>query len=169
MLRLYVMRHAKSSWAAPGARDFDRELNERGILDLEKISARIKTSEYRPELILCSAAVRTRLTLQGIIDAMSPSPKIEYTEKLYSSGLEDYMRLLQELDGPKSVMVIGHNPMCGSLASSLAGSGDDQYIETITYKYPTSTISVLDFNLDAWSDLEPQSGDLIDLIIPSEL
>ena len=33
MLRLYVLRHAKTSWALPGQTDFQRQLNERGIED----------------------------------------------------------------------------------------------------------------------------------------
>ncbi|MEL7429104.1 MAG: histidine phosphatase family protein [Pseudomonadota bacterium] len=169
MLRLYVMRHAKSSWAAPGARDFDRELNERGILDLVKISQALQARKYCPELVLCSAATRTRLTLEGITDAFSSQPAIIHTEKLYSSGLEDYMRLVNETENVSSMMIVGHNPMCGSLAVHLAGHGDPDTLDKIAYKYPTGAISVLDFDVADWSKIAPQSGTLSDLIIPSEL
>ena len=169
MLRLYVMRHAKSSWAVPGARDFDRELNDRGRTDLVKISAALKAENYFPEQILCSSAERTRQTLDGIIDAIPSSPEITYTEKLYSSGLEDYISLIHSVSSPSSLMVIGHNPMCGTLASSLSGSGDPAKLEKIAYKYPTSTVSVIDFDTERWDQIDRGKGELVACLIPSEL
>lgn len=169
MLRLYVMRHAKSSWAVPGARDFDRELNERGKSDLEKLSKVIAEKQYVPELILCSSATRTRETHDGIVGAFPSPPEITFTEKLYSSGLDDYMRTIQAETSAQSLMIIGHNPMCGALAASLAKSGDPASIELIGYKYPTGTISVLDVEIDTWSELTPQSAVLVDCLVPSSL
>ncbi len=169
MLRLYVMRHAKSSWAVPGARDFDRELNERGRLDLEKLSRAISAKQYTPELILCSSATRTRETYEGIAGAFAEPPEVSFTEKLYSSGLDDYMRTIHSVTDARSLMLIGHNPMCGALAASLAVSGDDEHLELIGYKYPTGTISVLDIEIEAWSELKPQSAFLADCLVPSAL
>ncbi len=169
MLRLYVMRHAKSSWAAPGARDFDRELNERGHLDLEKVSTVLRSRGYVPGEILCSSAERTRQTLSGIASVIPEDAKITFTEKLYSSGLDDYIGLLQAQEGAKSIMIIGHNPMCGSLAASMAGDGEPDLLETIAYRYPTATVSVIDFDCSSWSDVRKGAGILIDCIIPSAL
>lgn len=169
MLRLYVMRHAKSSWAVPGARDFDRELNERGLADLVKLGNAIKSRGYTPDKILCSSAVRTRATLEGIADSFSAAPEVTFTDKLYSSGLDDYMRIIQAEESSASLMVIGHNPMCGALAASLAGRGEPEMIDLIAYKYPTGTISVIDFDTDKWSLIEPRAGVLVDCLVPSTL
>lgn len=169
MLRLYVMRHAKSSWAVPGARDFDRELNDRGKSDLVKISHAIQSRGLMPSQILCSSAERTRQTLDGILNAITPEPDITYTEKLYSSGLDEYIGLIHSVTSPEPLMIIGHNPMCGTLASILSGKGDPEKIAKIAYKYPTSTISVIDFDVKRWSDVDKGMGQLTDCLIPSEL
>lgn len=169
MLRLYVMRHAKSSWAIPGARDFDRELNDRGLSDLVKMSKLIAKNGYSPEHILCSPAVRTTQTLEHIQDAFEGDPKIVFTQRLYSSGLEEYMDIIKAVDDAKSLMIIGHNPMCGGLAASLSGSGDQAYLEKIAYKYPTSALSVIEFDCAQWSDIAKLEGNLIDCIFPSEI
>ena len=78
------------------------------------------------------------------------------------------MRVINDTEGVRSLMLIGHNPMCGMLAHSLSGSGDPALIEKISYKYPTSTISVLEFDCDTWEDIAFGGGKLVDCIIPSE-
>lgn len=169
MLRLYVMRHAKSSWAIPGARDFDRELNDRGISDLENMSRIIAKNEYFPEKILCSPAERTTQTLNHVKTAFASEPNIVFTQRLYSSGLEEYMELIRAVDGANSLMIIGHNPMCGGLAASLSGSGEPALLEKIAYKYPTSALSVIDFDCENWSEINKLEGKLVDCIFPSEI
>ena len=169
MLSLYIMRHAKSSWAIPGARDFDRELNERGLHDLVKISHVIERENINPDKILCSSAVRTRQTLDAITDAFKNEPEIVFTERLYSSGLAEYIEMINATGDAKSLMIIGHNPMCGSLATSLPGTGESAEIEKIAYKYPTAAISIIEFDLDNWSQVTKSSGTLKKSIFPSQI
>ncbi|MEM9278169.1 MAG: histidine phosphatase family protein [Pseudomonadota bacterium] len=169
MLRLYVMRHAKSSWAVPGARDFDRELNDRGKSDLELVSREIKSRKLIPQKVLCSPSVRTRQTLKDIENALSPEPEIEYLSELYSGGVEDYLSAIRAQPNYDSLMTVGHNPMSGSLASLLSGDGDLDAMEKIAYKYPTATIAIIDFDIAQWADMEKRSGNLAGCIFPSEL
>lgn len=169
MLRLYIMRHAKSSWAVPGARDFDRELNDRGLADLKKISKIIKDNPITPDKILCSSAIRTRQTLEAITHGFSNEPDITYTERLYSSGLSEYIEMINGVTDAKSLMIIGHNPMCGSLATSLPGSGVEEELEKIAYKYPTGAISIIDFEVDSWSKVVKGAGILQKSIFASQI
>lgn len=169
MLRLYIMRHAKSSWAVPGARDFDRELNERGLSDLKKVSKVFENESILPEKILCSSAIRTRQTLDAIVGVFDNDPEIVFTERLYSSGLSEYIDIISATKDAKSLLIIGHNPMCGSLATALPGSGDSSELEKIAYKYPTAAISIIDFELDDWSQVIKGSGNLIKSVFPSQI
>lgn len=169
MLRLYVMRHAKSSWAVPGARDFDRELNDRGVSDLVLVAKELRSNSYLPEKVLCSPAERTRQTLDGIRPALNDSTEIAFEQRLYSGGLEDYMTLIREEKTTSSLMTIGHNPMSGSVAFSLVGGGDPELVELISYKYPTACVAVIDFDSSSWSEIGKRSGTLVDCIIPSRL
>jgi len=169
MLRLYIMRHAKSSWAVPGARDFDRTLNERGLADLAKLSKVFKREKIAPDHILCSSAIRTRQTLDGIKDAFENLPAVDFTERLYSSGLHEYIDIINGVEQAKSLMVIGHNPMCGSLATSLPKDGEPDEFEKIAYKYPTAAISIIDFDFDDWSKVSKYTGTLVKSIFPSQI
>jgi len=169
MLRLYIMRHAKSSWAIPGARDFDRELNDRGQQDLAKLSKIMKRENVFPDKILCSSATRTRQTLDAVMDAFENEPEIVFTERLYSSGLDEYIEIINSNSDIKSIMIIGHNPMCGSLATSLPGSGELSELEKIAYKYPTAALSIIDFETNNWSEIAKGKGILQKSIFPSEI
>ncbi len=169
MLRLYIMRHAKSSWAIPGARDFDRELNDKGLQDLTKISKYMKKEGISPEAILCSSAIRTRQTLDSIVSTFDKKPETIYTERLYSSGVSEYIEIINSIQGAKSLMIIGHNPMCGSLAISLPRSGPPDELEKIAYKYPTAAISIIDFDVESWEEVTKASGCLEKSIFPSEI
>lgn len=171
MLRLYIMRHAKSSWAIPGARDFDRELNDRGLEDLVKVSKVLKNESFFPDKIICSSATRTRQTLDAVMNAFSHEPEIVFTERLYSSGLAEYIEIINanSESNAKSIMIIGHNPMCGSLAISLPGSGEAPELEKIAYKYPTAALTIIDFDTNNWSEVSKGKGILLKSIFPSEI
>ena len=168
MLRLYIMRHAKSSWAVPGARDFDRELGERGLSDLKNISRELLARNYSPDHILCSPAIRTMQTLEGIKSALKDDTEISYEENLYASDVREYVEAIHKMGSTPSVMIIGHNPMCGSLASSLSGSNSNLSMAKIAYRYPTATVSVFDFEIADWNELTGGSGTLKDCLIAKE-
>ena len=168
MPRILIMRHAKSSWAVPGASDFERELNERGTKDLGKLSAALKERKLSADRIYCSPAMRTRKTLEGIKSAL-PDAKIEFPDEMYSGGMSDYMNIVNAIPGNATAMLIGHNPMCGAIASALAGSGNDEDLHQLAFKFPTGAIAVLDFDTDNWSSVERGTGKLVDLLLPRKL
>ena len=59
MKTLTLLRHAKSSWAIPGQRDFDRPLNGRGRRAARALGAEMKRLRLHFDLILASPARRT--------------------------------------------------------------------------------------------------------------
>ena len=65
MKRLLVLRHAKSEYIH-GIKDHSRGINSRGKNDSKLIGNWLKANIKKPELIICSTATRTRMTL-GII------------------------------------------------------------------------------------------------------
>ena len=169
MLRLFVMRHAKSSWANPGARDFERELNARGKADLVNIAREIEKRGYQPGQVICSPAERTRQTLAGIDHVFTAHPQVSFPNKLYSSGIDDYLEIVRAKETPSPIMIIGHNPTCGGLVAALYGSGAAKLFSQIAMKYPTGTLSVLDFDIPEWKDIQRGSGILVDCILPRKL
>lgn len=63
---LYLVRHAKSSWADMGLDDFDRPLNKRGLRDAPEMGKRLKKRKILPDVIISSPARRAINTAEII-------------------------------------------------------------------------------------------------------
>ncbi len=170
MLRLYILRHAKSSWSLPGRSDFDRTLNRRGRSDLPKLAAAMVRRDYLPAAIYCSSAARTRETIAGIL-ANLPAERsdipVRHVDELYSGSLENYLRVLAAHQSPQPLMIVGHNPTCEMLAFWLTGGAGGSSMMHI--KYPTGAIAVVDIPVDRWSEIDKGTGTLVDFVRPRDL
>ena len=86
MLRLYLLRHAKSDWSGPGIADFDRPLSNRGFKAAPRMGRFMAEQGCTPERILCSAAMRTRQTLAAVLPHFGDSVDVEIMKRIYSGG-----------------------------------------------------------------------------------
>lgn len=167
MARLYIFRHAKSSWKTDGLDDFHRPINARGRKAAPAMGRYMQQHGIQPDLILCSAAVRARETLALILTALDGEPTIEIEEGLYLASAGTLLERLRRLgDGPDSVMVIGHNPGLHDLALSLAAPGEQQVPAA---KYPTAALTELVFEGPDWRDVGPGTGNLVRFVTPRSL
>jgi phosphohistidine phosphatase SixA len=66
MKRLYLLRHAKSSWSDPSLADEERPLAPRGRKAARKMAKELRRREIRPMLVLCSDSRRPQETLEPI-------------------------------------------------------------------------------------------------------
>jgi phosphohistidine phosphatase len=60
MKRLFLLRHAKSSWDDSELDDHDRPLAPRGRRAVALIAEHLRRERIAPVLVLCSSARRTR-------------------------------------------------------------------------------------------------------------
>ena len=67
MLKLYVMRHAKSSWDNPNLDDHERPLSKRGEKNAKKICEFFVKKNYKFDYILLSSSKRTKKTLKILL------------------------------------------------------------------------------------------------------
>src|SRR5512134_4043577 len=112
MLTLALLRHAKSNWDVPGVLDFDRDLAPRGLEAAPRMGAEIARIGFSPDLVLCSDAVRARMTYDLVAPYIAPPPRMVLHENgLYMAGARHLLARLHEVpDTVKSVMLVGHNP-----------------------------------------------------------
>nr|WP_321443971.1 histidine phosphatase family protein [uncultured Cohaesibacter sp.] len=170
MIRLYLLRHAKSSWSDPSLHDFDRPLNKRGRKDALKIGRAIEARGYQPDRILCSTAKRTKETLAGILPGLTGNISLSLLDALYEGNIPDYLVLLRRhVRESRNLMLVGHNSGLQDVAVRLAGQGDATLITNMQEKYPTGALAVLDFDTDTWDAVTPGSGHLVDFIKPRDL
>src|SRR5262245_58948257 len=123
MQRLYLLRHAKSSWKDPDLADHDRPLARRGRRASGAIAAYLRERDIEPELVLCSSARRTRETLERLEPVLG-SPAVRIEPELYAAGASALLERLRRVpDAVGSVMLIGHNPGMEDLAIDVARPG----------------------------------------------
>jgi len=166
MKRLYLLRHAKSSWDDPGLRDHERPLAPRGRRAAAKLGDHLRTEGVRPELVLCSSAVRARETLERISDALGEA-EVHVERDLYAADAAELLERLREVaDTIGSVLMIAHNPGLQDLALELARTGGD--LPRLREKLPTGSLATLAFE-GGWRDLAPGAATLLALVVPRDL
>jgi phosphohistidine phosphatase len=169
MKRLLFLRHAKSDWGDPGLDDFERPLAQRGIRACALIADHLARAGVVPDLVLCSAARRTRETLDLVKAALADSPVL-FEREIYVFEHHPLLARLRRLEASaNTVMVIGHNPALEELSLSLAGPDSDaEALAAIRQKFPTGALADLTF-AGPWSALAPGQARLSAFIRPRDL
>ncbi len=170
MMRLLLLRHAKSAWDVPGAADFDRPLAPRGRRAATMIGEHLAAHRLLPDRILSSSARRTRETLIGLLPVIASELEIRITRDLYEVAPEAYIDCIGALGGAaRTLLVIGHNPSVQECALELIGSGNPALRDEIGEKFPTAGLAVIDFEHHKWSEVRPRSGRVVAFFRPREL
>jgi phosphohistidine phosphatase len=159
--RLWLLRHLKSSWGDPGLADHDRPLAPRGRKAGKRVRTWAAEHDVRPDLVLCSTALRARETLDLVGPALG-EPVVEFEGGIYHAWADDLLERLRrvhpEFDG---VLLIGHNPGFHDLARLLAPPGPADF--------PTGALAELRIATDDWRELRPGGAELVGVVVPREL
>ena len=171
MLRLFLFRHAKSSWTDPSLDDQDRPLNPRGQRSAPLIGRFMRAHKLVPDLVLSSPARRARDTWKLASAELGTAPRLVMDEALYDFGnggrILDTVR--SKADTAKSVMVVGHNPSIERLAQRLIGKGDAKLRKRLAEKYPTGALAMITFDATDWHAIEDGKGTLSVFVRPRDL
>ena len=164
--RLFLLRHAKSSWDDPTLDDHNRP-RPSGATRFQVMAAHLRRESIVPSLVLCSSTVRTRETLKRISAGFGNEVRVEVEPALYTASAGELLARLRQVDGSAdSVMLIGHQPAIQDLALLLSHSGPE--VGRIREKFPTGALATLEFE-GAWEALAPGSADAIAFVKPREL
>lgn len=152
MKRLFLIRHAKSSWSDPDLRDFDRPLNKRGKHDAPVMGARLARHKVKPDLILASPARRAFKTAKVMASEIGcPSKKIQTDKAIYLADVPTLMNVLRKIDSAcETVFLFGHNPGLTMLANFLT----NDHIDNI----PTCGIFCINFEIASWREVSQGNG-----------
>ena len=162
-LTLILVRHAKSDHPA-GTDDHDRPLNERGRSDAPRMGAWLAERDHVPERTLCSTAKRAVETFEGLRQGGLETPA-NYDRRLYHAAPDAMIDLLRGRE-ERALMIVGHNPGMGILASHLAADAPEHQRFTA---YPTCAVTVLRFDAEQWADIRPGTGEVADFAVPRDL
>lgn len=162
MLRLTLVRHAKSSWADPGMRDFDRPLNRRGSRDAPAMAQRVSELRRPPDHLVSSPAVRAFTTADVFAQRLGlATDAIRLESRIYDASRATLVEVVRALD-PKSrhAMLFGHNPGFSELARWLATCP--------FHEMPTCAIASLELQISEWRELGPGCGRLARYLYPKD-
>jgi phosphohistidine phosphatase len=153
--KLFLIRHAKSSWANAALSDFERPLNDRGNKDAPFMAQKLAEAGARPDTVLSSPAKRAAKTAVIMAGGVGfAKDLIVYDQDIYSGSLQGLYTILHRLDDAgMELFFVGHNPDITDLAESLTG----EHIGNI----PTCGVVALECPIDRWSDLVPACGKLL--------
>lgn len=157
MKTLYIIRHAKSSWANPLQDDFDRPLNDRGKNDAPRMGKRLKEKDIHPDRLISSPAKRALSTAKRIAKVLNyPKEKIKTEKSLYHASEDAILSMLQGLkDKHTVVMLFGHNPGLTEFVNSF------QNVELDIDNIPTCGVVAFQIDIDSWKDVTWGKGKMV--------
>ena len=184
--RLILLRHAKSDW--PDLPDRDRPLAKRGRRDAPRIGRWLHEHGYQPDVVMVSAAARTRQTWDLVAPELGGSPAVHFEPRAYAASALSLLYLAQELPARyRTALLIAHNPGLSELAASLAAPPEiDRAAAPAApgpaakdpaakdngprpaISLPTAAVAVFEFDGD-WPSLTPGHARLISLTTPADL
>ncbi len=166
---LLLLRHAKSAWDDPEQRDFDRPLSRRGRGTAPLAGAWLGRHGWRPDLVLCSAALRTRQTWALVAPGLGGAPTVRFEQRLYLASEDDLVRRISRVDDSvRRLMVIGHNPGLGELALALTPARAPA-ARRMRAKFPTGAFAWFAMAGGGWRAVAPGGVRLLAYVTPADL
>ena len=138
--------HAADGSAAGAATDFDRPLSDRGRAEADAVGAALAAAGYAPDVILASAAVRTRETADRVAARLPAAPPVRCAQELYGADPAEHRAALAACGPAGCVLLVAHNPGVADHLDRLRGA---------SRPCPPATCAALELDVDDWADLGP--------------
>jgi phosphohistidine phosphatase len=160
MKKLYIIRHAKSSWLDMTLDDFDRPLNKRGRENAPMMAERLKKNGVMPDIILSSSAKRAKKTAKILASGVGFSKKIKFKDELYDVLPSTLHKKIKSIKNKHEVVfLIGHNPELNMLAEDLIN-----FEENIV----TCGIVEIEFDCEKWREIDADNARFISYDYPKK-
>lgn len=146
---IYMVRHAKSSWANSDSSDFERPLNERGKKDATDMALRLVEKKIIPDALVSSPAKRAKKTCKSFCETLGiQEDKVIYVDKLYLASAEIFYDVINNLDDQyNSVVIFSHNPGITDFVNQICC---DVHIDDM----PTCSVFAAEIAADKWCDFK---------------
>lgn len=170
MKRLTLLRHAKSDWDDPVARDFDRPLNRRGEKAALLIGQFARARKMRFDFAVASPAMRVVQTLDTFYGGYGERLDPHWDRRIYLASAPTLIDVVRDLpDDADSALMAGHNPGFEELVLALVPDGDSPLRDDVEVKFPTASLAVLDLAIDHWAEAADNSAAIVSFTRPRDL
>jgi phosphohistidine phosphatase len=160
---LLILRHAHAEAGSADGSDFSRRLSEDGRKEAKRVGKFLRHQELGIDGILCSAAVRTVETAEGVLEGAKLSAALVTERAIYECSAEDLLRTVRKTaDTIHQLLLVGHNPGVADLLALLASRAS-----ALSVHYPPATLSLVQFDGD-WRALGPSRA-MLRWLVPVKL
>jgi phosphohistidine phosphatase len=160
MKKLYLVRHAKSSWDDYLLTDKKRPLSERGKRDAPAMAGMLRDKDPDLEYIVSSPAKRALETAKIFRKAFNLSKeRMDKDSRLYLASPSTIVEVIQSVDDQyQSLAIFGHNPGMTDFLNRFSAAAIDNI--------PTCGVARIDIDIDFWKKFSFESGKLVAFYYP---
>ena len=170
MKTLTLLRHAKSGWDDPVARDFDRPLNGKGKRAAAMVGRHMRSLGLDFDHVVASPAVRVIETLDEIVAGYGRTLEPVWDRRMYLASSASQLDIVHGLPvEAERVLLVGHNPGLEDLVLMLVPDAVDALRDAVEEKYPTASLAELAFETKDWVDIAAGGARLTRFIRPRDL
>lgn len=171
MKTLTLLRHAKSSWDDPVARDFDRPLNGKGQRAAVAIGRHLRSEGMAFDHVVASPAVRILETVEQVELGYGCDLAPAWDRRVYLASAGSLLDIVHELpDQAQTALLIGHNPGLEDLILMLTPDrAGDALRDSVEEKFPTAAIAEMTFDVADWAAIRADSATLVRFTRPRDL
>ena len=167
MKTLTLLRHAKSGWDDPVARDFDRPLNPKGQRAAQAMGRHMRSLGLTFDHVVASPAARVVETLEHVAKGYGSDLAPGWDKRLYLASASSLLDIVRELpEGADRALLVGHNPGLEELVLTLVPDGTLR--DDVEVKFPTASLAEMHFE-GLWADVGEGDAELERFVRPRDL
>ncbi|MGK6354173.1 SixA phosphatase family protein [Sphingomonas sp. DT-207] len=169
MKTLTLLRHAKSGWDDPVARDFDRPLNGKGQRAAAMMGRHMKSLGLVFDLVVASPAARVIETLAHVGEGYGSDLAPAWDKRIYLASVPTLLDVVHELpEAADRVLLVGHNPGLEELVLLLVPD-NGPLREEVEVKFPTASLAEIRLAGSSWADAAAGAAELVRFVRPRDL
>jgi phosphohistidine phosphatase len=170
MKTLTLLRHAKSGWDDPVARDYDRPLNGKGKRAAAMVGRHMRSLGLDFDHVVASPAVRVVETLDEIVAGYGRTLAPVWDRRMYLASSATLLDIVQRLPTEAgNALLVGHNPGLEDLVLMLVPDAVDDLRGEVEEKYPTASLAELQFEVEDWADIASGGARFTRFVRPRDL
>jgi len=160
-----MIRHAQAAGAPV---DRDRPLTAQGARNAGAIGGWLERGGFLPDRVVVSPALRARQTWERAAASLVLDGPPTVDERIYENTVEAVLAAITETsEDVQTLVVVGHNPSMGELASALDdGQGDPDARRGLQAGFPTGAVAVFEVGA-TFGELEPGAATLTAFEVPA--
>ncbi|MCE7061280.1 histidine phosphatase family protein [Dyadobacter sp. CY343] len=152
---LILVRHATAEDQSFRVKDFDRNLNNRGLAESEVMGKWLAEANVKPDIFISSPAARAFKTAEIFAKQLGVNTaSINFKPEIYDGGPRAYLSAINSVSEDfSSLILFGHNPDITYFAEYLSGGNIGSMKK--------GGVAFIEFDNQKWEEISAKTGNLV--------